>query len=137
MELTKNFTLEEFLESPTAKEQGFDEQFTPTKFTIHNLNNLCEEVLQPLRDKYKKSIPITSGYRCERLNDFIKGAKNSQHLQGKAADISVGSKRDNRELFKLIINLNLPFDQLINEQNYTWIHVSYDPTQNRKMIINL
>jgi zinc D-Ala-D-Ala carboxypeptidase len=71
------------------------------------------------------------------LNDAVKGANNSQHLQGKAADITVGNKYKNQELFDLIVSLDLPFDQLIDEQDYSWIHVSYDETRNRKQILHL
>ena len=50
--------------------------------------------LQMLRDELKQSIRIKSGYRCERHNEQLiaqglKASKKSQHLQGKAADISV------------------------------------------------
>jgi uncharacterized protein YcbK (DUF882 family) len=45
--------------------------------------------LQILRDTIGEPIKITSGYRCERHNTQIKGSPNSQHLQGKAADIYV------------------------------------------------
>jgi hypothetical protein len=42
-----------------------------------------------------------------------------------AADITVKSTSENKKLFELIKSLNLPYDQLIDEKNYSWIHVSY------------
>jgi uncharacterized protein YcbK (DUF882 family) len=44
--------------------------------------------LQALRDDFGQGITITSGYRCQSHNREIGGAKNSQHLYGKAADIT-------------------------------------------------
>ncbi len=44
--------------------------------------------LQVLRDDFGQAITITSGYRCEAHNKAIGGAAKSQHLYGKAADIT-------------------------------------------------
>ena len=53
-----------------------------------------------------------------------------------AADITTGDVIENRKLFQLI-QLNLPFDQLIDEKNFSWVHVSYNPKGNRKQILKL
>lgn len=45
------------------------------------------EVLQRLRDVLGVKITVTSGRRCAAHNAAVGGAKNSQHLQGLAADI--------------------------------------------------
>ena len=45
--------------------------------------------LQQLRDRIGKPISITSGYRCPAHNRAVGGATQSQHLTGKAADITV------------------------------------------------
>ena len=45
--------------------------------------------LQRLRDRVGRAITITSGYRCEAHNKAVGGVVNSQHLEGKAADIQV------------------------------------------------
>lgn len=45
--------------------------------------------LQKLRNYCKKPITITSAYRCERHNEIIRGAKNSQHKLGTATDIVI------------------------------------------------
>lgn len=44
--------------------------------------------LQELRDILGKPIKILSGYRCIKNNAESGGGKNSQHLYGKAADIT-------------------------------------------------
>lgn len=60
------------------------------------------------------------------------GDANNQHMLGQAADITVGSPEDNRQLYSLIRTMRLPFDQLIDEQGMKWIHVSYGPRQRRQ-----
>lgn len=47
------------------------------------------QALQKLRDKLGKPIRITSGFRCVRHNTTIRGSKSSEHMLGKAADITV------------------------------------------------
>lgn len=51
------------------------------------LDNLLLKKLQSLRNSIKTPIYIISGYRCEKHNTTVGGAKKSQHLQGKAVDI--------------------------------------------------
>lgn len=131
----KYFTIEELTRSDTAKVKGIEN--TPTQEAKEKLVTLIENVLNPLREMYGKPITVNSGYRCPKLNAAVGGAKNSQHMRGEAADITAGSKEENRKLFELIRD-NLPFDQLINESDYSWVHVSYvSPEKNRKQTLNL
>ena len=59
------------------------------------------------------------------------------NCKGEAADITAGSREENKKLFELIRD-NLPFDQLIDESNYSWVHVSYvSSSRNRKQILSL
>ena len=46
-------------------------------------------LLQCIREHFNKPITITSGYRTAAHNKSVGGAKSSQHLLGKAADIQV------------------------------------------------
>ena len=54
-----------------------------------NIKKLVIEVLQPLRDYFKRPIHIASGYRTPAYNAACGGVKNSQHLLGTAADIQI------------------------------------------------
>lgn len=47
------------------------------------------EYLQKIRDHFKKSITITSAYRCATHNSRVGGASGSRHTKGHAADIVV------------------------------------------------
>ena len=131
----KYFTMKELTKSSTADKLGIDN--TPTPEASVALSNLVTHVLDPLREMYGKAITVNSGYRCSKLNAAVGGAKTSQHMRGEAADITAGSKTENKKLFELIRD-NLPFDQLIDESNYSWVHVSYVSTsKNRKQILSL
>ncbi len=46
-------------------------------------------VLERVRDHFDSPTSVTSGNRCTEYNKRVGGAKNSQHLIGKAADIKV------------------------------------------------
>ena len=121
--------------SSTATAKHIDN--TPNQTAIDNLTKLIEIVLDPLREWYGKPIRVNSGYRCEALNEAVGSkAKKSQHLYGEAADITAGSKTENEKLFYYIKD-NLPFDQLINESNFSWVHVSYREGRLRKQVLAL
>lgn len=132
MKLTEHFTLEEMIKSPTAVRLGIDN--TPSKEVIANLKALCTHILEPLRKAYGKPIIVTSGYRCPALNRAVKGAAQSQHQFGFAADVrSVSDTReDNHELWAVLKKLGLPIDQAINEYDYNWLHLSYSPRNRRR-----
>lgn len=132
----KYFTINELTKSSTAQRLGINN--TPAQKVKDNLNNLIDKILDPLREAYQHPIIVSRGYRCKDLNKAVGGAASSQHCLGMAADIHTVSntKESNKQLFELIKSLKLPFDQLINEYNYTWIHVSYSP-RNRRQILNV
>ena len=109
----------------------------PTPEAAENLKLLVDKVLDPLRDAYGKPIIVTSGYRSPALNAAVKGSKTSQHMKGQAADITAGSKQENKKLFELAQKLNLPYCQLIDERGFTWVHISYDKNDVKRQILHL
>ena len=104
---------------------------------MENLKLLVDKVLDPLRDAYGKPIIVTSGYRSPALNAAVKGSKTSQHMKGQAADITGGGKQENKKLFDLAQKLNLPYCQLIDEKNFSWVHISYDKNNVKRQILHL
>ena len=132
----KYFSIAELTKSSTAIKKKINN--TPTKEVENNLNQLIDNILDPLREAWGQPIIVGSGYRCEAINKAVGGAAHSQNKLGQAADIHTKSDsvKDNKKLFELIKQLKLPFDQLINEYNYNWIHVSYSP-RNRRQILNI
>ncbi|WP_363322820.1 D-Ala-D-Ala carboxypeptidase family metallohydrolase [uncultured Muribaculum sp.] len=66
---------------------------------------------------------VNSGYRCPALNAVVGGAKRSYHLLGRAADLTTGSRADNRRLYDIL--RTLPHHELIWERGGLWIHVAW------------
>lgn len=132
--MAKYFTLGELCKSDVAVEKRIEN--TPDNPTIERMQALMDECLDKVREMWGKPIGVKSGYRSAELNKAVGGAKNSQHLRGEAADITTGSKDNNRKLFDLIVASDIPFDQLIDENNYKWLHISYRKEGNRKQVLH-
>lgn len=133
------FTIEELSASDTARRRGIDN--TPDAAKRQKLQTLIEQLLDPIRAAWGAPITVNSGYRCPKLNAAVGGVSTSQHLRGEAADISVGTPADNKRLFDRIVELQkagkITFDQLIDESDYKWIHISYRTGANRNQILHL
>jgi len=127
-QISRHFTLEELLASPTATAKGIDEQFTPSAQVVENLTVLAQKVLDPVRDLIDAPLVSSSGYRCERLNSAIGGERTSQHLTGCADDITSPAVPVD-DLYQKIKESNIAFDQLIIEHDgagHRWVHISYN-----------
>lgn len=133
VKLTENFSLSEFTQSQTAREKGIDN--TPSANAVANIKRLAN-YLQTIRNVYGRPIRITSGFRCKELNKAVGGAVNSQHVSGEAVDINCGSKSDNRRIFDIIRNMR-GFDQLIDESNFSWVHVSFRAGRARGEVLKM
>ena len=131
----KYFTINELSLSSTAQKYLIDN--TPDKPSIANMTLLVDHILDPIREAWGKPIKINSGYRSKALNSKVGGSKTSDHMLGRAADITAGSTAQNKKLFDLILTLGLQYDQLIDEKGYKWIHISYRPVGNRNQILHL
>ena len=141
MQLSKHFKLEEFTKSMTAIRKGIDNE--PGSGDIKNLENLCYEILEPLRAKFDKPITITSGYRSEELCLAIGSKRTSQHAKGQACDLEIFGVPNIKVAYW--IQSNVDFDQLIleywnpknkNDINSGWVHVSYNEKgANRKQVL--
>lgn len=53
------------------------------------VDHALAELLQVVRDHFRKPVRITSGCRCEEWNRQQGGKPRSQHLIGRAADFTV------------------------------------------------
>ena len=133
----KYFTIQELTISTTAERKGIAN--TPDQKAAAALTALVANVHDPLREAWGRPLVVNSGYRCPKLNRAVGGGARSQHTKGEAADIRTLSNRrwENEQLFKLIVQLKLPFDQLIDEHGYSWIHVSYAEGSNRRQVLHV
>ena len=166
MQLTPHFTLEEFEYSSTALARGIDnripnrpsatirspgssaanglgsEEEAKSSPILANIQNLCEVVLEPLRQQVNEPVIISSGYRCPQLNRAVGGSPTSQHMTGEACDIHHSDPQKLRDWFAILQRGE--FDQLIWERSsprstHYWIHVSCkrDRSQNRRQVFQL
>lgn len=123
--LTPHFTLGEMTASGTAVRRGLKN--VPSAVAVENLRALCREVLEPLR-RQVGCVRVTSGYRSEALNRAVRGAENSQHRRGEAADVHCSSLEQAKKWFE-IVRQTTDFDQLLLERRMKngccWLHVSY------------
>ena len=123
----KYFTIEELTRSTTAASLGADN--TPPPEAVANLTALVDYVLDKIRERWERPIRVNSGYRSKAVNDAAGSKDTSQHRTGEAADITAGSQAENAKLFALIVSMRLAgeieFDQLIDEKNFSWVHISY------------
>ena len=130
MRISEHISFEEGVLSPTAIRNGIDNM--PNDAQLHNMKMVAENVFEPLRKMYGKPIKVNSFFRSEKLNKLVGGSPTSQHTKGQAIDITTGSKAENKKLFELAKTLE--FDQLINEYDFLWLHISF-ANYNRKQIL--
>jgi uncharacterized protein YcbK (DUF882 family) len=92
--MTKNFNIKEFESKDGSK--------MPSDIFL-NMIKLANQ-LQILRDYTGKAITVNSGYRSPKHNAKIGGSLSSQHLLGKAADITIEDLKP-AEVFMIINEL--------------------------------
>ena len=136
MKISTHLNLAEVTRSDAAKRHNIDN--TPTAEHLENFKLLAEKVFEPIRTHFGVPIHISSGYRSQALNKFIKGSASSQHCKGEAIDIDMDGSSSgvtNKMVFDFIV-ANLEWDQIIHEfgtdENPDWVHVSYTKGKNRK-----
>jgi len=137
MKLSEHLDLSEVTRSDSAKRKGISNEPTPEH--LENFKKLAENIFEPIRKHFGVPIHLSSGYRSKALNAAIGGSATSQHCTGEAIDIDMDGSANgvtNKMVFDYI-KANLNFDQLINEFDYSWVHVSYESTgKQRKQILD-
>lgn len=138
MQLSEHFNLREFTKSETAMRRGIDN--TPGPEHAENLQKVCENILEPVRNHFGRPVRINSGYRGPALNKAVGGSSKSQHCNGQAVDFEIDGL-PNPELAQWVVD-NCEFDQIILEfynpkegPNSGWVHASYVEGNNRRQIL--
>ena len=136
MNLSPNFTLEELTHSETAVRLGIDN--TPTFEVIDNLKFLSGR-LEDVRSILHCPMLISSGFRCDVLNDHLGSKRTSQHITGNAVDFIAPSFGNPRSVVEKIIKhtSKINYDQVILEFG-RWVHISFvkDNPRNSALIID-
>ena len=134
MKLSKSFALSEIIHSNTAKRLGIDNE--PTETHLQNMQHLVDNLIQPLRDAVGP-IRVSSGYRNPELNRAIGGSRSSQHCKGEALDLQFwqNGKMMNELIYEWILDSGIEFDQMINEFDFAWIHISLKKKGSRNQVL--
>lgn len=124
MRLSEHFTLEEMTRSQMAKRHGIINK--PNDIQLENLKTLAKG-MELVRSKLD-SLPIiiSSGFRCEALNDLLGSKRTSAHIRGLAADFTCDRYAHVGRVFDVLVDSSIPFDQLILEYD-AWIHIAFPP----------
>jgi len=140
MNLAKNFTLEEFTRSQRAEKLGISN--VPNTKELINLQ-LLADFMQIVRDRLCIEIDISSGFRCEKLNNSTPGSsKTSAHRLGLACDSNCHTM-PTATYFNLIIslvnqNILQDFDQIIYEKNSSgseWVHIGIGGKKRKEILM--
>ena len=118
IQLSQHFQLSEFCNWKKYP------QNIPTIQQIANMAYGCRQLLEPAREAIGCPIIVNSGFRNAEVNRRVGGVKNSQHLQGPAADIR---PRDPQQFQRLVSFLKACeyTDQLLT--GHGWLHISWRP----------
>ena len=130
--ISKHISYAEATYSQKAIDKKLDN--TPNSEQLICMKLVAAKVFEPLREWYGKALTISSFFRSTTVNRAVGGAASSQHVKGQAIDIDAGSEEENEKIFNYIKE-NLQYDQLINEYDFSWVHVSFKATGNRNQIV--
>ena len=121
------FTTADLIKSHTARlrqidNQPNDEIMKELEMTVCKLN-----VIGLYAHMMGATIQVTSGYRCERLNQVVGGVKTSLHMQGRAVDFVVSDGGIKHALYEALASQEarerLRICELIEHKTY--IHIGF------------
>lgn len=122
------FKMSELIHSDTAVLHKINNM--PDINSLDNMLDLIYYVLNPIRERIREPMIITSGYRNKEVNRLVGGKSTSQHLKGQAVDFIIKGMNPS-EIVHFIRNTYIEYDQLINEYD-KWVHISYNKGNNRQ-----
>ena len=132
--ISKHISYKEATFSQTALRRDLDN--TPSDEQLKCMEEVAENLFEPLREWVGGPIKVNSFFRGEPVNTAIGGYRKSQHMKGQAIDIDdTFGYKTNAEMYHYIKD-NLDFDQMIwefgDDDNPNWVHISYvSPEENR------
>ena len=132
--------MEEYYHSDTADKKGINN--IPDDETATRCILFLKYGVEALEALFYKKLTIHSGYRCQELNQVLKGKEHSQHLLGNAIDFHIEGQSLS-DTYRIIKHSSLWYDQLIIEGHgeHQWIHYSYNTdktaSQQRKQALEI
>ena len=103
---------------------NMDKKACPCGCGLDNMSNVLIQQLLEIEQIADMQLTLTSGARCEKYNAKVKGARNSAHLRGLAADIFCASSKDR---WTIITAANAVGINRIGIGD-TFIHLDIDPS---------
>jgi zinc D-Ala-D-Ala carboxypeptidase len=134
MYLSTNFTADEATHSQTAARMGISND--PTIDIVDNIKVAAYALEQVRTLLDSKPILISSWYRSPALNAAVGGSQGSAHMFGWAIDFTCPTFGSVNQIIDRIRASGMNYDQVINEWNGHWCHISFDP-QYRKMALRI
>ena len=125
--ISKHISYHEGTYSQTGVRRDLDN--TPNDDQLKRMEEVAENLFEPLREWVGGPIKINSFFRGEPVNTAIGGSRKSQHMKGQAIDIDdTFGHKTNAEMYHYVKD-NLDFDQLIwefgTDKNPNWLHISW------------
>ena len=119
MKITPHFTFEEL--TATNHQELLEKNRTIAQQNTAAMWHLALFAEQ-VRAILNVPIRVTSGFRCEALNNAVGGSKTSQHTLFQALDI-IPMSMDIEDAYEELVDSDMLYGQLILEKG-TWIHIS-------------
>jgi uncharacterized protein YcbK (DUF882 family) len=131
-QISKNFTMREMCYSYSANRHCIKNE--PNEEEAANIRTLVNKLLQPLRDYMDMPLLVTSGFRTQRLNGLVGGAKNSFHMKGCAADIAMPSWKAAFKAAAFCSRMAFTEVILSKKKERIWLHVAYDASSRKQYV---
>lgn len=136
--ISRYLTIADAIKSETAIRNGIDNSMNPDQLV--NARHIATNVYDPIKDMFPNA-GCYSFFRSKSLNDAVGGSPNSFHSFAGALDIDTLGNADNREIFKWVMDGNVPHNELIwefgNNQRPEWVHVGLLPGYTTNIIIHI
>jgi len=136
--ISKYLTIADVIKSETAIRKGIDNSLPPA--LLPNAVNIATKVFDPIKYKFS-SAGCYSFFRSKALNLAVGGSQNSFHSFAGALDIDTLGNEFNRDIFKFVLEGNVPYNELIFEygdlNQPDWVHVGLLPGYTMKKILHI
>lgn len=132
--LTREELISYATKSSFAIKSKIDNSLNPAALSS-NVEYLYNKVLLPLQEYFGTNLNITSWYRCPKLNNAVGGSGSSFHVYAAAIDIDMDGTSIKNEFIFNYIKEHLPFTELINEYDFSWVHVALIKGRDNEKVI--
>jgi len=128
--ISKYFNETETTVSSTGARLGIENK--PNKEEKKNILYTAQR-MDEVRELLGVPLTVLSWFRCEKLNNAVKGSKTSAHRVGMAVDVH-STKMTAKEIYEKFKKSKLSFDQLIYYPKSNFVHFGFklDKSKERK-----